>query len=163
MADISPEIQAFRDAVYGEEVRGSMISLAIKVNADGENALSQVDRQVTRIDGIAAEATQTLNNANTAINTANEAIREANETLTEGAQQVQQAAGSAAESKNYSLNSKTDADRAKTQADRAEAYAGIVLPQFMINFTTGNIEHTDTTDMHWIINTTSGNMEYSYV
>ena len=28
MADISKEIQAFQDAEYGEEVRGSMISLA---------------------------------------------------------------------------------------------------------------------------------------
>ncbi len=32
MADISKEIQAFQDAEYGEEVRGSMISLAEKVN-----------------------------------------------------------------------------------------------------------------------------------
>ena len=163
MADISQEIKNFQGAVKGEEVRESMISLAIKVNADGENALSQVAKQVIRIDGIAVEATQTLNNASTAINTANEAINEAHNTLAEGARQVQQAAGSAAESKNYSLNSKTDADRAKTQADRAEAYAGIVLPQFMINFTTGNIEHTDTTDMHWLINATSGNMEYFYI
>ena len=93
MADISKEINAFRDAEKGEEVRGSMISLAIKVNADGENALAQVAQQVTRIDVIATEATQTLNNANaaiedanTAIDTANAAIIEAQNTLWYGIQ-----------------------------------------------------------------------------
>lgn len=163
MADISQEVEAFRNAKKGRDVRGSMISLAEKVNADGENALSQVGQQVTRIDGIAAEATQSLNDANTAIDTANTAINEAQTTLATGAQQVQAAAESATESKSWSLDSKTEADRAKNQADRAEAYAGIILPQFMINFATGNMEHTDTTDMLWLINTTSGNMEYNYV
>ena len=38
MADISKEIQAFRNAIYGEEVRGSMISLAEKVNQESTNA-----------------------------------------------------------------------------------------------------------------------------
>ena len=33
MADISPEIYAFKNAVYGEEVRNAMISLANKLNA----------------------------------------------------------------------------------------------------------------------------------
>lgn len=162
MADISAEIQNFQDAVYGEDVRGSMISLAIKVNADGENALSQVGQQVTRIDGIAAEAIQTLAEANTAINTANtaidradDAITEAEATLNEGAQQVQQAAGSAdlAESwargnkgirpgensnnsKYFSDQSKADADRAKQEADRAAQYSEVVAPTFHINWDT---------------------------
>ena len=34
MADISKEIQDFKNAVYGEEVRGSMISLAEKLNKE---------------------------------------------------------------------------------------------------------------------------------
>lgn len=162
MADISAEIQAFRDAVYGEEVRGSMISLAQKVNADGENALSQVAQQVTRIDGIAAEATQTLNsantainNANTALNAANEAIVEAQDTLAEGADQVHQAAGSAAlaeswargnkgirpgennnNSKYFSDQSKADAERAKQEADRAAQYSAVVAPTFHIDWDT---------------------------
>lgn len=38
MADISREIQAFRNAIYGEEVRGSMISLAEKVNKESTDA-----------------------------------------------------------------------------------------------------------------------------
>ncbi|ADL03383.1 hypothetical protein [Lacrimispora saccharolytica] len=162
MADISQEVQKFRDAVKGEEVRGSMISLAIKVNADGENALAQVAQQVTRIDGIAADATQTLNNANaaiqeanTAIDTANATIIEAQNTLAEGVQQVQQAAGSAnlAESwaignkgirpgensnnsKYFSEQSKADADRAKQEADRAAQYSAVVAPTFHIDWDT---------------------------
>jgi len=182
MADISQEIQKFRDAEKGEEVRGSMISLAIKVNADGENALEEVAEQVTRIDGIAAQATQTLNNANTAINTANEAISEAQDTLAEGVQQVQQAAGSATLSKSwargstgtrtgedtdnsryYSLQSQSEADRAKVQADRAEMYAGFIVPEFWVNFVSGEMEYTDTDKMVWLLNMTTGNMEYTYV
>ena len=163
MADISPEIEAFRNAKKGRDVRGGFISLAIKVNADGENALVGVAEQVVRIDGIAAEATQTLNDANTAIDTANEAISQAQTTLTAGAQQVQAAAGSAAESKGWSIDSKTEADRAKAQADKAQAYAGIVIPDFGINFASGNMEYTDTESMSWLINYMTGNMEYAYI
>ena len=78
MADISQEIQAFRDAVKGEEVRGSMISLAEKVNADGENALSEVAEQVAIISEISTVATQTLQEANVATGEANEATASAN-------------------------------------------------------------------------------------
>ena len=160
MADISKEIKDFKDAVYGEDVRGSMISLAIKVNTDGENALSQVAQQVTRIDGIAVEATQTLEDAQSAITAANtatgradDAITEAENTLNEGAQQVQQAAGSAAiaeswaignkgirpgeninNSKYFSDQSKADADRAKQEADRAAQYSAVVAPTFRIDW-----------------------------
>lgn len=42
MADISKEIQDFREAVYGEEVRGSMISLAEKLNAEVEDGTGKV-------------------------------------------------------------------------------------------------------------------------
>ena len=44
MADISKEIQDFREAVYGEEVRGSMISLAEKVNGEVEDNTDKVTK-----------------------------------------------------------------------------------------------------------------------
>ena len=182
MADISAEIQAFRDAVYGEEVRESMISMAQKVNADGETALAQVADQVTRIDEIAAEATQTLNNANTAINTANEAISEAQDTLKEGQQQVQQAAGSATLSQSwarggtgtregedadnslyYSMESKSEADRAKAEADRAQQYAGITIPNVYINFESRDLEYTSAEDIVLEINYQTRNLEWESV
>ena len=40
MADISREIEAFREAIYGQEVRSSMISLAEKVNGESEEAVA---------------------------------------------------------------------------------------------------------------------------
>lgn len=43
MADISKEIQDFRDAVYGEEVRGSMISLAEKINKESGDAVEAAE------------------------------------------------------------------------------------------------------------------------
>lgn len=77
MADISQEIQKLRDAEKGEEVRGAFISVAEKVNADGENALSEVAEQVTIIDGIVTEATQVLEQAATATTEANTAATNA--------------------------------------------------------------------------------------
>ena len=52
MADISKEIQDFQEAVYGEEVRGSLISLAEKVNTESTAA----KEAAVNMAGIAAEA-----------------------------------------------------------------------------------------------------------
>lgn len=43
MADISKEIQDFLDADYGEEVRGSMISLAEKINKESGDAVEAAE------------------------------------------------------------------------------------------------------------------------
>ena len=58
MADISPEIEAFRSAKFGKDVRGGFISLAEKVNAEVEQNTSDI--------------TTAISNANTAANNANE-------------------------------------------------------------------------------------------
>ena len=44
VADISKEIQDFKTAVYGEDVRDSMVSLAEKVNAEAENNTQKVNQ-----------------------------------------------------------------------------------------------------------------------
>ena len=85
MADITKEIQDFRDAVYGEEVRGSMISLAEKVNREVEsnttaaNAAAEGAREAA---GAANEAAQKTNGvialANNAANSASTAAADAN-------------------------------------------------------------------------------------
>lgn len=54
MADISKEIESFRNAKYGEEVRGSMISLAEKVNGESEEAV-RVSEENARTAGQAAD------------------------------------------------------------------------------------------------------------
>lgn len=66
MADISKEIQAFRDAEYGEEVRGSMISLAQKLNTEVEGNTSGVNAAISRTDAAARGAVNAAQNANNA-------------------------------------------------------------------------------------------------
>ena len=58
MADISKEIQDFREAVYGEEVRGSMISLAEKVNKESGDAVEAAEgfRDSAKAYALAASA-----------------------------------------------------------------------------------------------------------
>lgn len=57
MADISKEIQDFAEAVYGEEVRESMISLAKKINGEVEENTG-IDETLTE-EGKAADAKKT--------------------------------------------------------------------------------------------------------
>lgn len=70
MADINKEIQDFADAEYGEEVRDSMISLAEKVNDDGEQALENVAKNLVIVNAA-------VNRANTAASGADEARQKA--------------------------------------------------------------------------------------
>ena len=51
MADISSEIKNFREAVYGEEVRGSMISLAEKLNEVSEATEAAEKKRLLRRQG----------------------------------------------------------------------------------------------------------------
>lgn len=71
MADIAQEVQAFRDAVYGEEVRGSMISLAEKLNTEVENNTASAEAAANNANAAAGAAA-------TAAGSANEVIRQAN-------------------------------------------------------------------------------------
>lgn len=78
MADISQEIQKFRDAEKGEDVRGSMISLAIKVNNEVENNTSGVAAAISNTNAAAANANTQAGKANTATGAANTAAVNAN-------------------------------------------------------------------------------------
>lgn len=70
MANISAEIESFRNATYGEDVRGSMISLAEKLN-------SEVESNTAKADTAASGANTAAANANTAAASATEAISKA--------------------------------------------------------------------------------------
>jgi hypothetical protein len=72
MADISQEIQKFRDAEKGEEVRGSMISLCEKVN-------DEVEENTVVATQAASTANTAAGLANTAAGTANIAAANAND------------------------------------------------------------------------------------
>ncbi len=66
MADISKEINDFRHAIYGEEVRGSMISLAEKLNKEVETNTGDVDAAVNRTNTATQEAISAAKDARAA-------------------------------------------------------------------------------------------------
>ena len=76
MADIRKEIQDFQDAVYGEEVRGSMISLAEKVNREYIDAKTAAERSALSAEGAARDANTAIGNAETAARNANTAAQD---------------------------------------------------------------------------------------
>lgn len=119
MADISKEIHDFKSAIYGEEVRGSMISLAEKVNADGEQALSDVADQIDVITEIGKTANEASKTAADAIKRANDTMDAADQTLSGAAQQAQAAKMSADNSKIYADESKAYKNDTKAIADKA--------------------------------------------
>lgn len=102
MANIQPEIDDFRNAIYGEEVRESMISLAEKLNDEveaGTDNIEQYEADITQAisdatDGAAAAnsaataATSAASSANTAASNANTARTqiEANESARQSAE-----------------------------------------------------------------------------
>lgn len=149
MADISKEIQDFREAKYGEEVRGSMISLAEKVNKDGEDAIANVAAQVVKINGAITTANNAVTNANAATARANEALNHADDILDSATDQATNSTRSATTAKSwavggtgsregentnnseyYSRQAGTHANNAKNDADRAAQYSQIIAPGF---------------------------------
>lgn len=91
VADISKEIQDFQDAKYGEEVRGSMISLAKKLNQEVEGNTADVNAVIIRTDTAAQGASDA---AEAAHNAAAEALNAKGQAIT-AAGQAQTAAGNA--------------------------------------------------------------------
>ncbi len=101
MADISKEIEAFSNAVEGKNVRGSMISLAEKVNAEVEENTIHVDGAVNTANGAsqtanqaAAEAQRAIIQANDTLGAANVAKESAQESATAASNSAAAAAGS---------------------------------------------------------------------
>lgn len=78
MADISQEVEAFRKAKKGREVRGSMISLAEKVNQEVEQNTSNVTTAIAEVTAAAGNANTQAGNANAAAANANTAATNAN-------------------------------------------------------------------------------------
>lgn len=80
MADISQEINNFQNAVKGEEVRGSMISVVEKINDEVENNTIIATEAATSANTAAGTANTAAGAANTAANNANTAAANAAET-----------------------------------------------------------------------------------
>ena len=133
MADISQEINDFKNAIYGEEVRGSMISLAEKLKTEVESNTTNVNQAVETANTASTAANQAVEDANTTLQAANQAVttaagsaEDAEESATAAANSATAAAGSAEdaeESATAAANSATAA--AQSAADAAEAAEGL--------------------------------------
>lgn len=80
MADISQEVQKFRDAVKGEEVRGSMISVVEKINDEVESNTTAATAAAAAANTAAINANEKAGLANIAAGNANDAAESAAET-----------------------------------------------------------------------------------
>lgn len=126
MADISQEINDFKNAIYGEEVRGSMISLAEKLNTEVEENTTNVNQAVSTANSASSAANQAVQDANTTLQAANQAV-------TSAAGSASAAAGSASAAAEHATDAEESATAAansaaaaaKSAADAAEAAEGL--------------------------------------
>lgn len=119
MADISKEINDFRTAVYGRDVRNSMITLAEKVNTEVETNTENVNRAVNTANTASSRANQTLETAQEAINEAETTLQAANTAKTD----AQSSASAAEESASAAEVSKTAAAQSAEAAAESAAEA----------------------------------------
>ena len=103
MADISKEIQNFKTAVYGEEVRDSIISLVQKLNTEVEHNTDGVKTAIGNVNNSARNADNSAKNANIA------------------AQDAANAAGEARKGKAEALSAASEAGRAAENANTVTA------------------------------------------
>ena len=122
MADISAEIAAFRSAVYGEEVRGSMVSLAEKLNDVSEDTESTVNRFESDITSSIDAANTAASNANSKASAANTAASSAN-TAASSARSAATDANSAATSANNAAAAASATNTAASNAETARVAA----------------------------------------
>lgn len=116
MADISQEINDFKNAIYGEEVRGSMISLAEKLNTEVESNTTNVNQAVATANAASTAANQAVQDAATTLQAANQAV-----TSAEGSASA--AAGHATDAQESATAAAGSASAAAASEQRAEEIA----------------------------------------
>lgn len=134
MPNIKPYTDQIANAVYGEEVRGSIINALNKVNDDNESYQDikqqisddkkHIDQQVEVFGNIASEAAQTKTALDSAISTANTAktnLANATSTANTARTNLENATKTANTSKTNLETATKAANTAKTNADTAKA------------------------------------------
>lgn len=122
MANIEPEINDFLTAVYGEEVRNSMVSLARKLNTELETGTATINQYTTSITQAIADANTAAGSANTAagsVNTAKQAALDAATAANTAAGQANTAAGQAVAAATQANTAVGAANTAASQANTA--------------------------------------------
>lgn len=122
MADISTEIAAFQNAVYGEEVRGSMISLAEKLNDVTEDCEADVASFETSITAAIADAETAAASANNAASSATSAASSATSAASSATTAATNATTAANNANTLNTNI-TSAENARVTAETARATA----------------------------------------
>ena len=126
MADISQEINDFKNAIYGEEVRGSMISLAQKLNTEVEGNTTNVNQAVETANSASSAANQAVQDANTTLKAANQAVKNAAGSASAAAGSASAAAGSAEDAAESAAAASGSASAAaQSAANAAEVAEGL--------------------------------------
>lgn len=123
MADISKEINDFKNAIYGEEVRGSMITLAEKVNTEVETNTTNVNAAVSTANTASGKANQTLETAQEAIDEAETTLQAANTAKADAQSSAEAAAASASAAEASKTATAQSAAAAAASAAEAEQVA----------------------------------------
>lgn len=113
MANIQPEINAFKSAVYGEEVRDSMVSLANKVNMEAANAAESAKKS-------AASSEASASSAKDAVQKMDEAVKKSTEAATYAKTQGDYAKAQGDYAKGRGDYAQTKADSLQVQFDELE-------------------------------------------
>ena len=137
--DLSAEIRDWKNAICGEEVRAANVSAFEKIQGSVNDAILEVNQA-------AIDAQRASEDAENAIDLANRVLTEATSAKDIAVEKAEQAS--------------EDAQAAREAADKAQLYADLVVPTFTVDFMTGHLMYTDTEDLLFNINTTSGNLEY---
>lgn len=149
MANITPYITEIQNAVYGEEVRSSIINALVAVNDDNESyqsiktaildAKDDIDDQVEAFDGKVSDATTLVGQLQTAITNAGTALSQLSGKISDADTAKTQLNGviSTATSTKSSLDTSvsnantaiTSANSAKSQLDAVVTSAGTIKTQ----------------------------------
>ena len=126
MADISQEIDDFKNAIYGEEVRDSMVSLAQKLNTEVEGNTTNVNQAVETANSASSAANQAVQDANTTLQAANQAVQNAAGSASAAAGSASAAAGSAEDAAESAAAASGSASAAaQSAANAAEVAEGL--------------------------------------
>lgn len=126
MADISQEIDDFKNAIYGEEVRDSMVSLAQKLNTEVEGNTTNVNQAVETANSASSAANQAVQDANTTLQAANQAVKNAAGSASAAAGSASAAAGSAEDAAESAAAASGSASAAaQSAANAAEVAEGL--------------------------------------
>ena len=123
--DISQQIDDWKNAIYGEEVREANVEALTKLQDQANGAIDYIVEKGTEID-------QTVEEVNHVKQEAEQAVSQAQEYASNAQTSAEAASQSEAAAEQSEIVSKNSAEAAKNEADRASMYANFVTPHFLI-------------------------------